>query len=124
MSDLRNLAADLSAAGTRAGTDAAGVVRKGALNVKKGWQQNVKITSGHSLPRLPYTIGYDLDVTDGGTVRASIGPDKGRGGQANLAALDEYGSVHNPPHMNGQRALDSEADAFEAHMARVAGHGL
>ena len=120
MSDLSRLSADLKAAGTRAGVDATAVVKRGALNVKRGWAQNVRITSGGHLARLPYTISYDVTVS-GGFVTAEVGPDKGRGGQANLGAIDEYGSRNNPPHMNGQRALDDEAPEFYRQLERIVG---
>jgi hypothetical protein len=54
---------------------------------------------------------------------AIIGPDKG-GPQGALGNLLEYGSVKNPPHRDGGRALDVEEPRFEAQLALIAERGL
>jgi hypothetical protein len=88
------------------------VAGRGALNVKKDWQDRWRNLQG--LRGLPRTITYD--VTAGrGWVRAQIGPDRRRGGQAALAHIPEYGmpQKNTPPHPGGRPALEAEAPRFE-----------
>lgn len=118
MSGLTRLAADLRAAGDNAGVEAAAVVKKGATNVKRGWADNARASSGRTAPSYPSTIGYDITIS-GGTYRAEVGPDKSKR-QGALGNVLEYGSANSPAHLDGQRALDAEADAFASNMARVA----
>ncbi|MEW5658353.1 hypothetical protein ABGT92_23905 [Streptomyces cinereoruber] len=94
------------------------IVTRGALNVKNGWRTNAIASSGRHARRYPYTIGYDVTPLPGGA-SAEVGPDKGKT-QGALGNLLEYGSVHNPPHNDGGRALITEAPAFEAHVAALA----
>ena len=54
---------------------------------------------------------------------ATIGPDKAVP-QGALGNLLEYGSVHNPPHNDGGRALDAELPRFNAQMELLAARGL
>lgn len=106
---LAGLARDLAAAGTRVTAAAAGVVAKGALNVKEGARRNATASSGTHAAQYPSTITYDLDPDRLG---AEIGPE--RRGQGNLGPILEYGSAHNPPHRDLGRALDTEEPLFIA----------
>lgn len=116
--ELRALAHDLREAPVKAQAAAVGVVRHGALNVKRGWQDNARTSAGRHGRRYPSSIGYDTDI-DKGHIEAEIGPDKNRP-QGALGNLIEFGSVHNPPHNDGGRALRVEAPKFEHALAEVA----
>ena len=94
------------------------VVERGALNVKNGWRDNARATAGRHARLYPNSISYDVRRWPGGA-SAVIGPDKSRP-QGALGNLLEFGSVKNPPHLDGLRALQAEAPAFMAHIAAVA----
>lgn len=117
---LRGLAHDLSEAPRAAQRDSVAVVEKAAVNVKKKWAANARASGGDHTPAYPSSISYDLHLFAAlaGDVEAEIGPDKSRR-QGALGNLIEFGSVHNPPHNDGGRALKSEAPAFEAALAKV-----
>ena len=120
MDDLRRLAHDLSEAPRKAQRDAVAVVEHGAVNVKQGWAENARESSGKYAPAYPSSISYDLSLGAAlaGHIEAHIGPDKSKR-QGALGNLLEFGSVNNPPHNDGGRALRDEAPKFEAELAKV-----
>lgn len=109
-SETEALALDLGAAPERALAGVSQVVAKGALNIKDGWRRSA---SGlvHA-PAYPASITYDEDVSAEGA-SAEIGPDKDKK-QGPLGNLIEFGSSKNPPHLDGQKALDAEEPRFIA----------
>lgn len=119
--DLRSLAHDLSEAPRRAQRDALAVVEHGALNVKRGWAENARQSSGRHAPAYPSSITYDLGLGAAlaGRIDAEVGPDKSKR-QGALGNLLEFGSATSPPHNDGGRALRDEAPKFEAELAKVA----
>lgn len=121
MDDLRSLAADFTAAPRKAQREAVEVVAKAALQVKNGWRDNARSSAGSHAPAYPDSISYDLSLTGAlvGHVEAEIGPDKSRR-QGALGNLIEFGSVHNPPHNDGGRALRDESPKFEKALAEAA----
>jgi hypothetical protein len=123
MGDVRRLQVHLARSIPIVRREARQVVSKGALNVKRDWAKNARASSGRHAPAYPASISYDLlsvgpDITD-----ARIGPDKGAP-QGALGNLLEYGSVKNPPHRDGGRALDAEMPRFEAALDVVVSRGL
>lgn len=120
--DLRRLAADFGAAPRKAQREAAAVVLHGAVNIKKNWARNAEQSAGSHAPAYPSSITYDMGGIFGalmGGIEAEIGPDKNRS-QGALGNLIEYGSVNNPPHNDGGRALRDEAPKFETALAAAA----
>lgn len=96
------------------------VGEKGALNIKKDWQQ---AWSGHSyIGPLSRAVSYDRRAT-GTSVEWEIGPDKGRA-QGPLGNVIEFGTVNNPPIPGGLPALDREAPRTERALADVLGRVL
>lgn len=127
MSDVRRLEAHLARVVPRARRDARMVVRKGATNIKKDWKANARASAPKHAPAYPSTIGYDFGAYGRDVTMAIIGPEnlhRTRGSQGALGAILEYGSVHNPPHRDGGRALDVEEPRFEAQMALIAERSL
>ncbi|WP_416976717.1 hypothetical protein [Streptomyces sp. T028] len=114
---LDALAAVFRVNAVRAQVQATAVVRRGALNVKNGWRANATATAGQHARLYPSSISFDMRPHPRGA-SAEIGPDKGKP-QGALGNLLEFGSVHNPPHMDGARALAAEAAAFTAHVAAI-----
>jgi hypothetical protein len=102
----------------RAGTTAVAVqlepvVKKAAVNVKKTWRDNARASvagAGHARA-YPSSITFDGPVREGNTISAEVGPDKNLR-QGALGNLIEYGSAHNPPHWDGKRAAEAEAEGF------------
>lgn len=113
--DVRQLtqaALVLRSSTTEAAQEMARVVTRGALNVKRGWADNARSSSGRHAPHYPRSISYDVHPIPGGA-HAEIGPDKGKT-QGALGNLLEFGSVHNAPHNDGGRALADEDPRFVA----------
>lgn len=85
MSDLDDLAEDLTAIPAAMVPKVKGVVSKGALNIKKQLQAEAR-QSPH-FKGLARSIGYDLVVGEfagDASIEASIGPDKARNDSAGL----------------------------------------
>lgn len=113
VSQILALARDLAAAGVVAEREAQAVVAKGAINVKNAWRRNAQASAGRHARLYPSTIGYDPVRVMPGFIEAVIGPDKALP-QGPLGNLLEYGSIHNPPHNDGGRALLEEEPRFQA----------
>lgn len=110
MDDVRRWKADLDRAITDIPKEVEKVGAKGALNVKKDWQQ---AWSGHShIPHLPSAISYDMR-RHAQDLEWEIGPDKNKR-QGPLGNLIEFGSRNNAPIPGGLPALEREAPRFEA----------
>lgn len=116
---LVGLAGDLQASSVRAWLEMRAVVEHGAVNVKRDWRANAAASAGRHARRYPDSITYDISFTPVG-VSAEIGPDKARP-QGALGNLLEFGSVKNPPHNDGGRALAAETPRFLAAIAALAG---
>jgi hypothetical protein len=122
MGAVRRLERHLARVVPQAERDAAMVVRRGALNIKRDWRVNARASSGRHAPYYPSSISFDVRRL-GPVTEAEIGPDKGRR-QGALGNLLEYGSSKNPPHNDGGRALAAEMPRFEAQMALITARGL
>lgn len=121
--DVRRLQQHLVRVVPQARRDTRAVMMHGALNVKKGWQANARQSAPQHAPAYPRTIGFDLLAFGPDQLLAVIGPDKGRK-QGALGNILEYGSVNNPPHWDGHRALYDELPALEAQLALIVQRGL
>jgi hypothetical protein len=100
--------------------DAAAVVAKGALNIKRDAQR--RVTGLKHAPAYPYSIGFDLKTTLAQT-SAEIGPDKQKR-QGALGNLIEYGSVNNPPRPHILPATEAEIPKFEKALEALAKKAL
>lgn len=107
MSDLRELARDLRDAARGSAEVAHDVVKRGAVNIKKDWRANARRSAGRHGRIYPASIGFDITPRGADVAVAVIGPDKGLP-QGALGNLIEFGSVNNPPHNDGGRALRAE----------------
>lgn len=123
MRDVRRLQRHLVRGIPRARRDTRAVVARGALNIKKEWRKNARQSAPKHAPQYPRTIAFDVLTFGPDQVLAIIGPDKS-GAQGALGNLLEYGSVKNPPHNDGGRALVNEVPRFEAQMALILERGL
>ncbi|MBP2583030.1 hypothetical protein J3A78_003508 [Streptomyces sp. PvR006] len=123
MSDVRRLEQHLARSIPRIRQASRGVVARGALNIKNDWRANARATGRRHAKHYPRSVSYTLTPFGRDIVSAEIGPDKG-GPQGALGNLLEYGSVKNPPHNDGGRALAAELPRFEAQVALLAERGL
>lgn len=129
-SDFSRLASDLGRASDASWRNMQTAIEVTARNVKDTWRDNAK-GMPHA-PAFPFSITYDVGVgwdqsvgqavesvvsgsvssARGTTLRAEIGPDKGRA-QGALGNLIEYGSVNNAPMGLGHGALQANEADFE-----------
>lgn len=123
MRDVRRLERHLARSIPRVRKDARAVTMRGAVNVKNNWRANARATSGKHARHYPRTVGFDFAAYGRDLFMATIGPDKA-GVQGPLGAILEYGSVKNPPHNDGGRALATELPQFLAQMELLAARGL
>lgn len=114
--ELDRFAVHLDRTVSAAPDEAAKVVEKGALNIKKDAQRRVGFL--RHAPAYPSAIGYDTFRSLRGPA-AEIGPDKNKR-QGALGNLIEYGSVHNPPRPHMTPAAESEMPRFERAMTDLA----
>lgn len=117
---LVELLADFARAQTRSVGEFAGVVTKGAVNVKTDWRQRWS-GIGHA-PALPAAVTFD--VTYGfGRIEAEIGPDKDMR-QGPLGNIIEFGTENNAPIPGGLPAAAAEAPRFEKALGDIGGRML
>lgn len=114
------LAAELALAGARLRVSATALMAKGMVNIKKDWQQSASGLA-HA-PAYPASITYDITTTPV-LISGECGPDKNRR-QGALGNLIEFGSVHNPPHLDGARALAAEEPRFYTAAADAVGDAV
>lgn len=115
---LRSIAHDLMTAPAEVQLASGAIIEHSAHNIKNDWARNARASSGSYAPAYPSSISYDLTV-EGLNPGAEIGPDKAKP-QGPLGNILEFGSVNNPPHNDGGRALDEEAPDLEHEIAAVA----
>lgn len=96
--------------------ETAGVVAKGALNIKNGARR--RVAGLRHARRYPAAIDYDLTVTSRGAY-ADVGANKDKP-QGALGNLLEYGSVKNAPIPHIRPAADEEEPRFDAAMENLA----
>lgn len=120
LTELEALAEAIAASSAVVEREGAAIVKRGAQNIKTGWQANARASAGAHARLYPSTINYD--VTEGpGVVEAEIGPDRSKKQQqASYGAILEFGSAHNPPHNDGGRALEDEEPRFVAQIEALA----
>lgn len=119
---LAQLARALEATASQAETEMTAIVTRGALNVKNGWRANAITTARRHARAYPYSVSYDVRPIPGGA-SAEIGPDKSKT-QGALGNLLEFGSVNNPPHNDGGRALLVEEPRFAEQVEALAERAL
>lgn len=123
MSEVRRLQRHLARVVPQARRDTRRVMMRGALNIKRDWRKNARQTAPKHARLYPKSINFDLLTFGPDQLLAEIGPDKG-GPQGALGNLLEYGSVKNPPHNDGGRALAAELPRFEAEIDAITARGL
>ena len=109
--EVERLVVNMGRVSAQVVTAAAGVVAKGALNIKKDTRKNV---SDHpSWKRLASTVNYDIKG-----LSATVGYDDR--GQGELAGIYEFGSATHAPHPTLYPAAAREVLNFEKALGEVA----
>jgi len=115
----------LLTAGGHIGKDLLPVVKKAAVNVKKGWASRISGVEGGSVSRAHMTIAFDEPVVSPGghSVSAEVSPHeryRGSGRQRGVAVVLEFGTAYTPARLFGQYALAAEATNFERWIIQAA----
>lgn len=115
-------AAELEITALRAPVEGAKVVKKAAQNIKDEGRANFLASAPVHNARAQNTINYDEPAIRGARVESQVGFDRDVDKAANIAWLTEYGGGgdHSPPHMDINRAADSEEPRFEDAVATMA----
>lgn len=106
--EVYDLAQDIFQAEMAAKRGGKDVVREAAQRLTRDWRENAKDTAGSHGKLYPHTIGFD-GPRGTGRITAVVGPDAAlpQGGMS-----FEWGSINQPPHMDGNRAADGELTRF------------
>ena len=110
-SQVDRLALDLGKAGRRATLDAAAVIGKGALNIKKGMQAD--ISKSPHFKGVAGAISYDLRG-----LSAEIGPEIGRG-QGSLAFIAAFGASATPAFWDYGAPLEREVPNLQKFLGEI-----
>lgn len=81
-----------------------------AGKLQRDWRSNARKTARRHGKHYPSAITHDVTV-EAGAVTADIGPDRAKP-QGRMGPGFEYGSVHQPPHMDGAAAFARNAQRF------------
>lgn len=111
-SALKKLAADLGDAPKKIGPYLHQAIEVTSRHIKDDWNQNL-YKSGHA-KRTGRSITYEIETKPGARsqIKSEIGPIKGAGVQAGVVLLLERGSIWNPPHGAGAKALKANQADF------------
>ena len=83
-----------------------------ASALQRDWRSNARKTARRHGKRYPSSITHDVTIASG-AVTSDIGPDSAMP-QGGMGRGFEYGSVHQPPHMDGAVAFARNTGKFEA----------
>ncbi len=114
-SDVESLAAMLLTASARIVPAVVAATRVSITDLEQTWRANATVTSGRHGWRYPYSITSDVGFGVGlsSTIAGVAGPDAAFP-QGGMGLGFEYGSVNQPPHLDGTRAMDVVAPRYAA----------
>lgn len=107
VSDLTRLSAQLGKSQLRLASRAPAVLMEVGLELQEAWRANATETAGAHGKWYPRSI----KAKPAGPLAVEVGPSPGmrQGGMS-----FEFGSVNQPPHLDGQRALDATLPSLQA----------
>lgn len=116
-SELSSLGRELITVSAKAAPAAVSLVEDSAREVRDMWKSNATSTAGSHGRHYPNAITHEIHL-NGLTIEGEIGPDSAlpQGGMS-----FEYGSVNQPPHLDGQRAADVGEPMFARRMESLFG---
>jgi len=97
------------------------IVEKSAGELRDDWKTNARATAGKHGKLYPSSITSE-DVLSFGAITYDIGPDSSRK-QGGMGRGFEYGSVNQPPHLDGMHATEATEPRFH-HAIDLAVEGL
>ena len=119
-SELRALAADLTAAGSGIAARVRPVVIKGAVNIKG--QMRREMQESPSFKATAAAIDFDVETSGVGTLEAVIGPKVGSGQIGGLGSIAYFGNSRGGGTVaDPQGALDAEAPKFQSALEDLIG---
>ncbi|MGI5161393.1 hypothetical protein [Microbispora sp. CA-102843] len=117
-SDLFDIVRLLDGAEHKAASRAYEVVEKHAKALRNEWRDNARDTAGAHGQHYPRSITAE-QIPARDAVEWEVGPESMRP-QGGMGRGFEYGSVHQPPHLDGARAAVKVEPAFIADLDKIA----
>jgi len=121
ISGIPGLVHDLEKAATSVLPVVRAIVEKSAGELRDDWKTNARATAGKHGKLYPSSITSE-DVPSFGAITFDIGPDSSKK-QGGMGRGFEYGSVNQPPHLDGLHATEATEPAFH-HAIDLAVEGL
>lgn len=116
-SELYALSRDFGKIGARTTLVMFDVFKDAGNDLRDQWRENATATSGEHGKHYPRSITADFRVST--NIEVEIGPDP-RLPQGGMSF--EYGSVNQPPHLDGQRAADEVVPRIDKRIDSALGH--
>ncbi len=104
-SDFYALANDLSQVGAKAVKPLRGVMDEVGKATADEWRDNARITAGAHGKHYPDAISHELTLGMS-SIGVEVGPDSGKK-QGGMGMGFEFGSINQPPHLDGLRAVET-----------------
>lgn len=122
--EIFDLARDFGAAPAKVAVSIYEAYRGVGEGFRDDWAGNVEASSpaGH-LKHLPDAITTEMRTGALASIEVETGPESGRR-QGGLGRGDEFGSVNQPPHLNGFRAMASAEKRLERAADAAVGFAL
>ena len=118
---LAGWSADLGKAAVQALPAVRAVTEANGTALRDQWRTNARATAGKHGKWYPSSITDEGKVTPG-AVTVEVGPDSSKR-QGGMGRGFEYGSVHQPPHLDGNKAAEVIAPKFASEI-EIAAAGL
>ena len=119
-SEVYRLGAELSQVGFKAVPAARGVMSDAGDALAREWRSNATETSGKHGVHYPASITSELAFSVTG-ISVDVGPDSGKK-QGGMGRGFEFGSVNQPAHLDGLRALDGMQARLDRMLDSAIGH--
>lgn len=107
---LHELEADLIHAAAEALPAVTAVVKHSSEELRDTWRDTARVTAGRHGKLYPRSITYETRMS-AGSILGEVGPDSSKP-QGGMGRGFEYGSVHQPPHLDGTKATDAIEPKF------------
>lgn len=117
--EVAALASDLGKISAKSTSAMVGVFKAGGDDLVKQWATNARATAGEHGKHYPNSIDAEMQVSTDIVIEVGPNPAKPQGGMS-----FEYGSVNQPPHLDGQRAADTVIPQLERRIDAALGHLL
>jgi hypothetical protein len=115
--ELYALSRDFGKIGAQSAAAMYGVFKEAGNDLRDEWRANARATSGQHGKHYPDSITADMRVST--NIEVEIGPDP-RLPQGGMSF--EFGSVNQPPHLDGQRAADTVVPRLDRRIDAALGH--